>query len=144
MSLIEAQKSRSAASSGKRVRELSEEVPVSGAPLESCKHRAKVVGLSTNRKGPNVEKAIEILDRIMQYELAGVVRYTHYSLMVKGPNRMPLVAFMKAQAVESLTHAQAAGEIVTGLDGHPSLEIAPVEAHSSVLNSIRVFALPLA
>ena len=82
---------------------------------------------SPNRKGFNVEKSIEILDRIMQYELAGVVRYTHYALMIKGPNRMPLVAFMKAQAVESLTHAQAAGEILTGLDGHPSLKIAPVE-----------------
>ena len=78
-------------------------------------------------KGPILDKAIEILDQIMQCELAGVVRYTHYSLMIKGPNRMPLVEFMKAQAVESLTHAQAAGEILTGLDGHPSLGIAPVE-----------------
>jgi len=78
-------------------------------------------------KQSNPEKAIEILDRIMQCEFAGVVRYTHYALMIKGPNRMPLVAFMKAQAVESLTHAQAAGEILTGFDGHPSLEIAPVE-----------------
>lgn len=74
-----------------------------------------------------VEETVGVLNQIMEYELAGVVRYTHYSLMISGPNRMPLVAFMKAQAAESLTHAQAAGEILTGLEGHPSLKIAPIE-----------------
>jgi bacterioferritin len=68
-----------------------------------------------------------ILNEIMEYELAGVVRYTHYALMVTGPNRIPIVAFMKAQASESLLHAQTAGEILTGLEGHPSLGIAAIE-----------------
>ncbi|HJK98268.1 MAG TPA: ferritin-like domain-containing protein [Polyangiaceae bacterium LLY-WYZ-14_1] len=71
--------------------------------------------------------AARILDEIMQQELAGVVRYTHYALMVTGPNRLPLVDFFKAQATESLTHAQAAGEILTGLEGHPTLRVAPIE-----------------
>ena len=62
----------------------------------------------------------------MQFELAGVVRYTHYSLMVAGPNRIPIVAFMKSQAQESLLHAQLAGEILTGLEGHPSMRIAEI------------------
>ena len=76
----------------------------------------------------DVKSTIKILNDIMEYELAGVVRYTHYSLMVTGPNRIPLVDFFKAQANESLTHAQQAGEIITGLDGgHPSLKIAPVK-----------------
>jgi bacterioferritin len=69
----------------------------------------------------------ELLKQIMEFELAGVVRYTHYSLMVFGPNRIPIVAFMKAQANESLLHAQQAGEILTGLGGHPTLRIAPIE-----------------
>ena len=73
------------------------------------------------------EQAMPILGDIMKAELAGVVRYTHYSVMVTGPNRMPLVEFLKAQAVESLAHAQAAGEILTGLGGHPSMEIMPIE-----------------
>ncbi len=73
------------------------------------------------------KKAIELLNDIMEFELAGVVRYTHYSLMVTGPNRIPIVNFFKAQATESLLHAQQAGEILTGLDGHPSLKIAPME-----------------
>ncbi|WP_036483530.1 bacterioferritin [Myxosarcina sp. GI1] len=76
----------------------------------------------------DLETAIKILNTIMEYELAGVVRYTHYSLMVTGPNRIPLVDFFKGQAAESLTHAQQAGEIITGLEGgHPSLKIAPVK-----------------
>lgn len=76
---------------------------------------------------PIRDKAVAILDEIMSAELAGVVRYTHYSLLLTGPNRMPLVEFMKAQAAESLTHAQTAGEILTGLDGHPSMKIAAIE-----------------
>lgn len=63
----------------------------------------------------------------MEFELAGVVRYTHYALMVTGPNRIPIVQFFQAQANESLLHAQQVGEILTGLEGHPSLRIAPIE-----------------
>jgi bacterioferritin len=62
----------------------------------------------------------------MEFELAGVVRYTHYSLMVTGPNRIPIVQFFQTQANESLLHAQQAGEILTGLEGHPSLKVAQV------------------
>lgn len=72
-------------------------------------------------------KTIDLLNAIMEFELAGVVRYTHYSLMVTGPNRIPIVAFFKAQASESLLHAQQVGEILTGLDGHPTLRITPME-----------------
>jgi bacterioferritin len=73
------------------------------------------------------EKTLDLLRTIMEFELAGVVRYTHYSLMVTGPNRIPIVDFFKAQATESLLHAQQVGEILTGLEGHPSLQIAPME-----------------
>lgn len=73
------------------------------------------------------KQTIDLLNSIMEFELAGVVRYTHYSLMVTGPNRIPIVDFFKMQATESLTHAQQVGEILTGLEGHPSLRIAPME-----------------
>ena len=75
----------------------------------------------------DLPKTVSLLNTIMECELAGVVRYTHYSLMVIGPNRIPIVAFMKAQASESLLHAQQAGEILTGLEGHPSLRVASIE-----------------
>ena len=78
-------------------------------------------------KDLNTQSTIELLNRIMEFELAGVVRYTHYSLMVTGPNRISIVDFFKAQANESLLHAQEAGEILTGLEGHPSQRIATIE-----------------
>ncbi|HEY9719703.1 MAG TPA: ferritin-like domain-containing protein [Trichormus sp.] len=62
----------------------------------------------------------------MELELAGVVRYTHYSLMVYGYNRIPIVAWLKGNANESLVHAHKAGELVTLLGGHPSLKIGPL------------------
>jgi len=69
------------------------------------------------------EQVIILLNTIMETELAGVVRYTHYSLMIYGYNRIPIVDWMKEQATESITHAQRAGELVTLLGGHPSLKI---------------------
>tara|TARA_B100001996_G_scaffold304115_1_gene244981 strand:- start:47 stop:487 length:441 start_codon:yes stop_codon:yes gene_type:complete len=71
-------------------------------------------------------RVTSILNEIMEYELAGVVRYTHYSLMVVGPHRLPIVQFLKDQANESLLHAQQAGELLTGLEGHPSQKIAKI------------------
>lgn len=67
--------------------------------------------------------AVEALNRIMELELAGVVKYTHYSLMVYGYNRIPIVSWLKGNADESLAHAHNAGELVTLLGGHPSLKI---------------------
>ena len=70
--------------------------------------------------------AIDALNRIMELELAGVVKYTHYALMVYGYNRIPIVSWLKGNAVECLAHAHKAGELVTLLGGHPSLKIGPL------------------
>ena len=75
----------------------------------------------------DTNKACAILNEIMEYELAGVVRYTHSAMMITGPYRIPIVAFLKEQASESLLHAQGAGELIAGLDGHPSQKIAKIE-----------------
>jgi bacterioferritin len=69
------------------------------------------------------KKVIKLLNNIMELELAGVVRYIHYSLMVFGYNRIPIVDWMKSNAQEGLLHAHRAGEMVTLLGGHPSLKI---------------------
>jgi bacterioferritin len=88
-------------------------------------------------KEMNAELVCEILDEIMEYELAGVVRYTHSAMMVSGPYRIPIVAFLKEQAAESLTHAQQAGELIVGLDGHPSQRIAKInETHRHSIKDI--------
>jgi len=78
-------------------------------------------------KNINLKKTLSILNEIMKYELAGVVKYTHFALMVTGPNRIILDKFFKTQAEESLQHAQQAGELLTGLGGHPSQMIPSIK-----------------
>lgn len=83
------------------------------------------------------QKVIETLNRIMEIELAGVVRYTHYSLMVFGYNRIPIVDWMKGNATEGLDHAYRAGELLTLLGGHPSLKIGSLlETHRHDIGDI--------
>ena len=67
------------------------------------------------------ERVIAVLNEIFNLEINGVVRYTHYALMVFGSDRLPLVTYFRSQAKESLAHADLAGEHITGLGGHPPL-----------------------
>ena len=85
----------------------------------------------------NKKPVINQLNKILEAELAGVVRYTHYSMMIFGYNRIPIVAWFQAEATESLTHAQQAGEMITRLGGHPSLAIGPLlETHAHDIGQI--------
>jgi bacterioferritin len=82
-------------------------------------------------------EVIEVLNKILECELAGVVRYTHYSLMVFGHNRIPIVKWLREQAAESLDHASEVGEHITALGGHPSLKIGKlVETEKHSINDI--------
>ncbi|MFT6143993.1 MAG: bacterioferritin [Myxococcota bacterium] len=90
----------------------------------------------------NTDRVLEILNKVLEYELAGVVRYTHYSLMVFGYNRIPIVSWLRSQADESLLHANQAGELVTHFGGHPSLGIGPLlETHNHDIGAIMVESL---
>ncbi|MCL4316338.1 MAG: bacterioferritin [Gammaproteobacteria bacterium] len=83
------------------------------------------------------KRAAEVLNRILELELAGVVRYTHYALMVYGYNRIPIVNWLREQANDSLSHAQQAGELITQLGAHPSLAIGPLlETHKHDIGDI--------
>lgn len=83
------------------------------------------------------QAVLSTLNRIMELELAGVVRYTHYALMVFGYNRIPIVGWLQKNAEEGLVHARAAGELVTWLGGHPSLGIGPLlESHKHDIGDI--------
>lgn len=77
----------------------------------------------SNTEANNV---VSVLNRILEAELAGVVRYTHYSFLVFGFGRIPIVSWMREQASESLLHAQQVGEWITTLGAYPSLEIGPL------------------
>jgi bacterioferritin len=74
----------------------------------------------------DTDNVVNLLNQILETELAGVVRYTHYSFMVYGYGRIPIVSWMRSQADESLVHAQEAGELITHLGYHPSLGIGPL------------------
>jgi bacterioferritin len=85
----------------------------------------------------DVKAAVKLLNSIMEMELAGVVRYTHYSLMVFGFGRIPIVSWLRGEAATSLDHAQKAGELVTTLGEHPSLSIGPLlETHNHDIGAI--------
>ena len=85
---------------------------------------------------------VSTLNKILEMELAGVVRYTHFSLMVFGHNRIPIVSWLRGQAAEALSHAQEAGELITHLGEHPSLAIGPLlETHQHNVNEILLESL---
>ena len=82
---------------------------------------------------------VNLLNEILETELAGVVRYTHYSLMIFGHNRIPIVSWLRGEATTCLTHANEAGEMVTHLGEHPSLKIgALLETEQHSINDILV------
>jgi bacterioferritin len=83
------------------------------------------------------QKVLGLLNKILEMELASVVRYTHYSFMIFGYNRIPIVSWLRQQATESITHAQQAGEIITALGDHPSLGIGQLlETHKHDVGDI--------
>src|SRR5438105_15587378 len=94
--------------------------------------------LSTAETG----QIVETLNRILELELAGLVRYLHYSFMIFGHNRIPIVGWLRDQAEESKTHATQAGEHITNLGGHPSLKIGSLlETHKHNVDEILAEAL---
>ena len=82
------------------------------------------------------QQACAILNEIMEYELAGVVRYTHSAMMVTGPYRIPIVAFLKEQATESLLHAQGAGELKDILEESLGHELHAVGLYKKLLEEV--------
>jgi len=83
------------------------------------------------------KQVIDTLNRVLEMELAGAIHYTHYSFMVYGYGRIPIVKWLEEQAAESMGHARAAGEMITQLGAHPSLAIGPLlETHQHDIGDI--------
>ena len=86
--------------------------------------------------------AVALLNEILETELAGVVRYTHYALMVFGHSRIPIVSWLRSEANTCLMHANEAGELVTHFGEHPSLKIGSLlETHKHGINDILLESL---
>jgi bacterioferritin len=93
--------------------------------------------MATELNKSETAKVVDVLKHILELELAGLVRYLHYSFMVFGHNRIPIVAWLRSQADESQAHAVRAGEHITALGGHPSLKIGPLlETHKHNVDEI--------
>jgi len=85
----------------------------------------------------DTEATIAVLNRILELELAGVVRYLHYSFMIFGHHRIPIRQWLMAQSDEGRGHAVLAGEHITTLGGHPSLKIGELlETHKHSVDDI--------
>lgn len=87
----------------------------------------------------NIDRSatVAVLNRILEQELAGVVRYTHYSFLVFGFGRIPIISWLRTQADELLLHAQQAGEMITMLGDYPSLGIGPLlDSHTTDIATI--------
>jgi bacterioferritin len=95
------------------------------------------IPVSPSQSKENPEAVVATLNRILELELAGLVRYLHYSFMIFGHNRIPIVAWLRSQADEAQAHAVAAGEHITSLGGHPSLKIGSLlETHKHDVGEI--------
>ena len=82
-------------------------------------------------------KVVNVLNRLLESELAGVVRYTHYSFLVFGFGRIPIVSWLRGQADESLLHAQQIGEWIATLGEYPSLGIGPLlDSHQTDIGAM--------
>jgi bacterioferritin len=93
--------------------------------------------MSSRNSELNTEQVIATLNEILELELAGVVRYMHYSFMVFGHHRIPITGWLRGQSNESMAHATQAGEHITSLGGHPSLRIGPLlETHKHAVDDI--------
>jgi bacterioferritin len=102
--------------------------------------------MSMRSELPKQDEIIFKLNEIVEHELAGVVRYTHYSFMIFGYNRIPVVSWFRSAATETLDHATQAGEMITMLGGHPSLGIGKLlETHkhdmAEILNESMEFEI---
>src|SRR5215207_10530478 len=118
-------------------------------PWTACASAGIVQGLRQRRQGgirlcrrcamPQLDKdpVVDVLNRLLEAELAGVVRYTHYSFLVFGFSRIPIVSWLRAQADESLLHAQQVGEWITTLGAYPSLAIGPLlDSHKTDIGAM--------
>jgi bacterioferritin len=85
----------------------------------------------------NKTAALDVLNHILEHELAGVLLYSRSALVVFGPQRRSLVQWMNEQANEALQHARKVGELITHYGELPSLGLAATpESHELELEPL--------
>lgn len=83
------------------------------------------------------QEVMQCLNQAFQEEMAGIIRYLHYSFMIMGHNRIPIQKWFRDQAGESMGHAVLIGEKITSYGGHPTLNAAEIpETRSHQIDKI--------
>lgn len=92
--------------------------------------RSKKLSSLTHEDTARTDKGgvVAQLNKLLEMEISGVTRYLHYSFMVFGANRIPIVAWFRDQANEGVAHSVLVGEKITAYGGEPSVAARPVPA----------------
>jgi bacterioferritin len=69
---------------------------------------------------------IDRLNTVLSWELAGVVQYLHYAVLVSGPLRPVYTEFFHDGSKEARDHAEAVGAKIASLGGVPTAEPAAI------------------
>lgn len=75
----------------------------------------------------NREQVIADLNEILSLEYTAVLQYTYEEFVLKGLERQQFAPMFRAEATESLGHAQMVGAKIVALGGEPTTEIGPVD-----------------
>lgn len=93
--------------------------------------------MKKNKSNTASKEVMECLNEIFQAEMAGIIRYLHYSFVIMGHNRIPIQKWLRDQANESMAHAVTLGEKITSLGGHPPMVSATVkETHKHSIDQL--------
>ncbi|MBC7690260.1 MAG: ferritin-like domain-containing protein [Methylotenera sp.] len=91
---------------------------------------------------PASKEVLACLSKCFQSEMAGIMRYLHYSFMIMGHNRIPIQKWFRDQATESTDHAVIIGEKITSLGGHPPMISSTIEeTHQHNVHTILIESL---
>jgi bacterioferritin len=76
----------------------------------------------TTMANVDADRAIELLNGLLQLEYTGLAQYTQHGFLVRGPERVVWAKWFQDEAEECLGHARLLGEKIVALGGVPTVE----------------------
>ena len=92
-----------------------------------CYAREKASGGEMNK-----EQVIADLNEILSLEYTAVLQYTYEEFVLKGIERQQFAPMFRAEATESLGHAQMVGAKVVALGGAPTTAVGPIDTSTEL------------
>ena len=78
------------------------------------------------------ERIIADLNDILSLEYTAVLQYTYEEFVLKGIERQQFAPMFRAEATESLGHAQMVGAKIVSLGGTPTTEVGPIDTSTEL------------